>query len=324
MIVRVLPRPTPWLLIGALIVALTACGSAASSDTSSNSGAATGVPNVVATMSIWADIVANVACDGLANVTTIIPPGGDPHSFEPSLRDRETMESADLIVANGLLLEESLADTIDAVESKGVPVLRVAEGLDPLPIGDAGDDHEGDADPHVWWDPTRVSAALSTIADSLAAAGIDHIRLDVCVDRYTKQLAALDDEVTATVAPLPVDERLLVTNHDSLGYFADRYDFTIIGTVIPSASSLAETNPAELDDLAAKIEGTGVPAIFAETQHSSSDTEALARRVGNVKVVTMATDTLGEPGGDTGTYLDWLAHNARTIVDALSPTTGGS
>ena len=90
-------------------------------------------PIVVATTSIWADITANVACDGLAEIETIIPPGGDPHSFEPSLRDRETMDNADLVVANGLFLEESLDDTIDAVESNGVPVLRVADELDPIP-----------------------------------------------------------------------------------------------------------------------------------------------------------------------------------------------
>ena len=105
-------------------------------------------PTVVATTSIWADVTANVTCDGLATVETIIPLGGDPHSFEPSLRDRETMDNAELVVANGLFLEESLADTIDAVESNGVTVLRVGDELDPLPAGDAShdEDHESDED----------------------------------------------------------------------------------------------------------------------------------------------------------------------------------
>jgi len=135
---------------------------------------------------------------------------------------------------------------------------------------------------------------------------------------YGATLAELDDTVSAIVDTLPPDDRLLVTNHDSLSYFADRYGFTILGSVIPSPSSLAATNPAELEALAGLVADTGVPAIFAETQHSSSDTEALADRVGDVEVVTLQTDTLGEPGSDTDDYVSWLTVTARSIVDALS------
>ena len=297
-------------------------------------------PTVVATTSIWADVTANVTCDGLATVETIIPLGGDPHSFEPSLRDRETMDNAELVVANGLFLEESLADTIDAVESNGVTVLRVGDELDPLPAGDAShdDDHEsdedqedhesdedyesdedhGDFDPHVWWDPTRVAAAVPLIADALADAGIDRAALDACADSYIDELNALDTEVTSIVAPLPTDQRTLVTNHDSLSYFADRYEFEVVGSVIPSSSSLAATSPAELDALAADIEATGVPAIFADTQSSTDDADALASRIGDVAVVTLLTGTLDEPGSAAGTYTGWLRQNVQTIVDALN------
>ena len=290
---------------------------------------------MVATTTMWADITRSVACDGLAEVTTVIPAGGDPHSFEPSLRDRETMGNAALIVANGLGLEESLEDTIDAVEADGVDVVRVGEFVDTLPAGDDDhddhDDHEqtddtandhhddhGSEDPHIWFDPTRVSATLPAIADGLAGAGVDRAALDACVAEYRDALAALDSDVNAIVEPLPVGDRLLVTNHDSLSYFADRYGFTILGSVIPSPSSLAATNPADLETLATLIADTGVPAIFAETQHSSSDTQALADRVGDVAVVTLQTDTLGEPGSDTDDYASWLAVTSRSIVDALS------
>ena len=283
---------------------------------------------VVATTSIWADITANVACDGLADVRMIIPPGGDPHSFEPSLRDRETMDNADLVIANGLFLEESLEDTIDAVESNGVPVLRVGDGLDPIPTSahdDESDDHDhegddhdhGDADPHVWWDPTRIAAAAPLIAEAVADAGVDRGALDECATRYVDELTTLDAEVDAMVAPLPTDQRILVTNHDSLGYFADRYDFEVLGSVIPSSSSLAATSPAELDALAAEIVATGEPAIFADTQNSADDAEALANRIGDVEVVSMLTDTLDEPGTDQGTYVGWLRQNVETIVGAL-------
>jgi ABC-type Zn uptake system ZnuABC Zn-binding protein ZnuA len=333
------------LAAGALLLA--ACGSddASSSDpTSSNptSGGPAASTQVVATTSIWADITSNVACDGLAEVRMIIPPGGDPHSFEPSLRDREAMDAADLIVANGLFLEESLEDTIDAAESSGVPVLRVGEGLDPIPTAAAssddadheGDDHDaadedaahddeaahddhGDEDPHVWWDPTRIAMAVPLIADALADAGVDRAALDACVATYLDELTTLDADIEALVAPLDDTQRILVTNHDSLGYFADRYDFEVLGSVIPSSSSLAATSPAELDVLAADIEATGVSAIFADTQNSSDDADALADRIGDIEVVSMLTDTLDEPGTVQGTYVGWLRQNVETIVEAL-------
>ncbi len=287
---------------------------------------------MVATTTIWADVVRNVACDGLADVRTIVPAGGDPHSFEASLKDREAMGGAALIVANGLGLEESMADIIGAVESEGIPVVRVGEFVETLPAGDeehadessdeelAGEEH-GTDDPHIWFDPTRVAATLAAIADALAKAGLDREALDACVADFTDQLATLDTDIAANVASIPVNERLLVTNHDSLSYFADRYDFEILGSVIPSPSSLSATNPAQLEELAGIVEQTGVPTIFAETQHSSTDTEALAARVGDVDVVTLQTDTLGEPDSNTATYVTWLTTTAQTIVDALRTST---
>jgi zinc/manganese transport system substrate-binding protein len=301
--------------LAALALVTSACGSDSATTESSN-----GVPTVVATTTIWADVVRNVACDGLAEIQTVVPAGGDPHSFEPSLKDRETMGNAAIIVANGLGLEESMADIVGAVESEGVPVVRVGEFVDTIPAGDAeSTDNEstGNGDPHVWFDPTRVAAALPAIADALAAAGLDRAGLDVCVSDFAERLATLDTDVAAIVASIPVDQRLLITNHDSLSYFADRYDFEILGSVIPSPSSLSATNPAELEALARIIEETGVPTIFAETQHSSTDTQSLADRVGDVQVVTLQTDTLGESGGDTATYIAWLTTTATTIVGTL-------
>lgn len=300
--------------IAALTILLTstACGSGGDDSESAGSG----TPTVVATTSIWADITRHVACDGQANVVTVIPLAGDPHSFEASLRDRETMENAVLIVSNGLRLEESLADTIDAVEKSGTPVVRVAEGLDTIGSSTAVD--QSGNDPHVWFDPTRVTNSLAVIADALASVGFDRGALDKCVDAYSTELADLDEEVAGLVAELSDSERLLVTNHDSLAYFADRYNFQILGSVIPSPSTLAQTNAAELQELADRIAAAGVSAIFVETQHSSSDAEALADRVGDIEVVTLLTGTLDEPGTVGASYIGWLLQNTRWIVDGLS------
>ncbi len=138
-----------------------------------------------------------------------------------------------------------------------------------------------------------------------------------CLDRYQADLAAADAEIAGMVAALPADRRKLVTSHDSLSYFADRYGFEVIGTVIPAPSTLAETDPAQLEKLAEIIDETGVPAIFAETQHTLDDVNALAARVGDVEVVTLYTGTLGPPGEGADTYIGFLRTNALLITESL-------
>ena len=352
----------------------------------------------MATTSIWADVVANVACDGQAEVITLIPPGGDPHAFQPSLQDRGRMESAVMIVANGLDLEEGLGDTLEAVEEAGTPVFHMADHIETIGFapgmelehhdeeeeegeehheedeaeqeegeehheeeednedegedhgdededegedhGDEGDEDEGEdhgdegdededhgdeeeghghsgEDPHVWFDPIKVADALLPLSEALAAqAGLDARSLSACVTEYRGELVALDDEIDRILAPLDHEERLMLTNHDALGYFANRYDFQLVGTVIPGGSSVGEANPAELQELVGLIEQTGVPAIFAESSHSSDDAEALAREAG-VEVVVLDTGSLGPSGSGSDTYLSFLRSNARRIADAL-------
>ncbi|MYH88339.1 MAG: zinc ABC transporter substrate-binding protein [Acidimicrobiaceae bacterium] len=324
---------------------------------------------VLATTGIWADVVSNLACDGIADVEAIIPVGGDPHGFEPSLQDRERMDNADLVVANGLQLETRLLDTLEAVENSGTPVFAVAEHVESIPFFVAEDDHDdhddhdeeghedhdeeghedhdeeghedhddhddegdedhdghdhhghdhGSEDPHVWFDPTRVSAVLDELAQHLIDdAGVDRDAIAACLSDYQAELEALDHELEDLIEQLPAGKRKLVTNHDALGYFADRYGFEIIGTVLPSISTLAETNPAQLEELAHIIEHEGVNAIFGETVHSSDDAEALAARIGDVKVVTLYTGSLGPPGSGAEDYVGFMRTNARLIVDALS------
>ena len=306
------------------------------------SGVGAETPTILATTGIWADVVANVACNGLAQVESIIPVGGDPHGYEPSLQDRARMENAALVVANGLLLEEALEDTLDAVEESGTPVFRFAEGMDPIPYGfetghddhdDEGheDDHDdhaheddghghahGAEDPHVWFDPHRVAEALPTLAQVLTTeVGLDQAAVEACLNSYVAELEAVDAEIAAKVEQLPAGSHKLVTNHEALGYFADRYGFEVIGTVIPSPSSMAQTSPAGLEALAEIIEHERIKAIFAETQHSVDDIEALAARVGDVDVVTLYTGSLGPAGSGADTYTGFLRTNTDLIVDAL-------
>lgn len=295
------------VLVGALMAG---CGPGP--DESGPDGAADGIPTVVATTGIWADVVADVACDGAAEVAALVPPGADPHGFEPSLADRSRLDEADLVVSNGLGLEEGLVDTLQAVEEAGVPVFVVGDHVSTLPA-------DGDAppDPHIWFDPTRVIEALPSLIAALVDAGADPAVVQRCADAYAAELADVDAAVATTLSTVPPERRKLVTNHDSLAYLADRYDFEVIGTVIPSPSSLAETNPAQIEELAQLIEETDVPAIFAETQHSRSDVDALAARVGDVEVVTLHSGSLGEEGSGADSYVGLLQTDADLIARAL-------
>lgn len=320
-------RGTAVLIAAAVMTA--ACGSNQPDEAGDTGG-------VMATTSIWADVVDNVLCEVDVPIETLIPVGGDPHAFEPSLADRARLEAADTVVANGLALEEGLADTLDAVESTGTPVIYLAEEVpDPLRYAAAEhedeEDHDGDLDhdgaeehqhegldPHVWFDPVRVAALLPNLGDALAGAtGLDRAAVEGCVVDYRDELIALDTEIAGLVATVPADNRKLVTSHEALGYFADRYGFEVIGTIIPAPSGLAETSPAQLGRLASLIETEGVGAIFAEEQHSADDAEALAAQVGPVDVVTLLTGSLDKPGTEAGSYIGLLRATAVAITDAL-------
>jgi zinc/manganese transport system substrate-binding protein len=109
---------------------------------------------------------------------------------------------------------------------------------------------------------------------------------------------------------------VLVTNHDSLAYFADRYDFTVLGSILPSTSTLTEASPGQLEELGRAIQAEGVPAIFAESVSSTADADALADRLG-VDVVVLYTESLGEPGSGAETYADLMRFDATAIANAL-------
>lgn len=308
-------RLVPVVLAGCLLAA--ACGS----DDAADDDAA----SIIATTTIWADVVERVSC-GSVEVEPLIPAGGDPHSFEPSLADRSRLDSAGLVVANGLGLEERLDDTLDAVEDAGTPVFRVGDHVDPLELADAEDEHEEDdghddhgaVDPHVWFDPVRVAGAVGALADAVSAQlGLDPAAVGACAADFAADLERLDAEIAELLAPVPSEQRRLVTSHDALGYFAERYRLEVIGAVIPSSSTLAETNPAALDALADLIEATGVRTIFGDRQGSSDASEALASRVGDVEVVELLTGTLGPSGSGADTYLGFLRSTADLIASGI-------
>jgi zinc/manganese transport system substrate-binding protein len=288
-------------------VLLAACGDdAAVPSTSSGEDP----PVILVTTSIWADIVGNLACDGSAVIETLIPDGSDPHRFELSLSDRAQLDDATIVIANGLDLEASLVDSLQAVADDGGTVVSVGELTDPLPYATGAET----VDPHIWFDPTRVSALLPALGTTIAqSTGIEPTVIDGCLRTYRAELDALDRRVETLVEELRDERRVLVTNHDSLGYFADRYGFQVAGTVLPSPSGLAEGNPAALEELADEMVALDVPAVFSEQLHADDDAEALADRIGSIEVVELRTGSLG----DDGTYVELVGSTADLVVDAL-------
>lgn len=289
------------VLVVTLLVATAACGTDGSVSSSSSR------PHVVVTTSVLGDVVRNLVGDQ-ADVTVIMPPGADPHEVAPSARQVAEMRSADLLVTNGRGLEAGLVDTIDAARREGTEVVVAADGVQGL-----------GTDPHFFTDPVLMRAAGAYLGKALADR-VPSLDTTVFRQRVAGYLAVLDDldgEIAATLAVVPPERRILVTNHESFASFAARYDFDVLGTVIPSGSPLAEPSARSLRALAAQIEQAGVPAIFAETSSPARLAHALAAEGAHIQVVELYTESLGPEGSAGATYVDMMRTNARRIAAAL-------
>ena len=269
---------------------------------------------VLATTSILGDVVGHLGGEGI-DLEILIPAGVDPHDFAPSAQQVAAISSADLIVANGLGLEEGLQDVLAQAQSEGISLIEVGEGVDPLHATEA--ESEGAFDPHFWQDPLRMKVAVDVIARALTDAGLAENTLRV--GEYQAEIDATHSEIVGTLEPIPAGRRLLVTDHDAFAYFADRYGFEVIGTIVPGGSTLAEPSSAEIAELVGAIIANDVPAIFVENITSSGLAEVLAEETGtSIEIVLLVSDALGEPGSPTGTYLGMLEYNAAAIAGALA------
>jgi zinc/manganese transport system substrate-binding protein len=317
------------LTLGVVLTLGTLAGGCGSDDETTGGGGTDGDrPSIVVTTNILGDVVGEVVGD-LADVEVIMPLGADPHDFAPSAKQAEAMENADLLVVNGAGFEEGMDGVIDSVVDGGTMIYAFADSIDLLEGDEAtrtdeethGDKNgHGGFDPHLWTDPARMVDGVRGLGAALAPVeGIDRQSLDTQLNNYIDRLEALDTEIETALGAVQADDRVLVTNHEVFGYFADRYGFEIVGAVVPSLSTSAETSARELEDLAAIITAEGIPAIFAETTQSTDLADALADEVGGeVAVVELFTESLGEPGSGAETYIDLMRTNAKRIVAALT------
>jgi zinc/manganese transport system substrate-binding protein/manganese/iron transport system substrate-binding protein len=299
------------MVLAACLLTLVAVPAAGCSGSGGDGDASGGELSVVATTTQVADLAANVGGDQV-QVTSLLKPGVDAHDYEPSPADIDALAQADLVVQNGVGLEEWLDDIIESSGYDG-PVVDASQGVTLRQV-------EGEPDPHIWQDPGNARQMAATIerglatAEPAAAAGFE-----ANLAAYTKQLEALDAEVERQIDSLA--NKKVVTNHDAFGYYLDRYGLELVGSVIPSFDTSAELSGRDIRDLVAKVRATKVKAIFSETSLPARAAETIGREAG-VKVVVgedaLYGDALGPPGSDGDTYLKMIRHNTTTIVENLS------
>ncbi|SFF95222.1 metal ABC transporter substrate-binding protein [Curtobacterium sp. YR515] len=267
-------------------------------------------PLVAVTTNILGDVVSEVVGDA-AEVMVLMPAGADPHSFEVSAQEAARLRTADLVVENGLGLEEGVSRHVRAAADDGVPVFTAGDAVDALEW--TTEDDSG-PDPHIWTDPARMVDVVEALDDDLRDVGV---RATGTAD-YLDAVHALDGEMEQAFGALSPGQRALVTNHHVFGYLADRYDFRVVGAVIPSGTTLASPSAADLRDLADAIADAGVPTVFADASQPARLAQVLADEVDvHVEIRPLATESL-TADGPASTYLGMMRSNTEAIVDGLS------
>jgi ABC-type Zn uptake system ZnuABC Zn-binding protein ZnuA len=314
-------------LAGIVALASVACGDG--SDLTATGAASGDEPSqrlqVVTTTTIIAALAKEVGGELIA-VQSILQPGVDPHTFEPSPDQATDVAEADLALMNGIELDEYLLDFVESANADA-PVIVVTDGIELLGF-EEGDGHEedehsadehGEFDPHVWQDPLRVQLMVDNIAAALAEAdGANADAYQANAAAYNARLDELDAEIRAMLDPIPAENRKVVTNHEALAYFAERYEIEIVGTVIPGAAADVEPSAQEIAELVEIIEHEQVRAIFAEQLIDPKIAEQIANDTGVEIVYGIYTDSVGEPGSGAETVDGMLLQNATKFRDALS------
>ena len=293
--------PVQLLLALVLLAALLAsgCGDEAEGEGAGRVGA-------VATTTIVGDLVGSVGGERVG-VDVLVPAGADPHDFEPRPSDAVGLAEADLVFTSGGELDEWLGELIDSAGGDAAEVTL----LDSVrAIGD---------DPHWWQDPRNAILAVAAIRDALGEADPDGRRAyERNARAYIAQLRALDEEIERCMQRVPPEKRKLVTTHEALGYFAERYGVEVIGSVIPSLSTQAQPSARDVDALVEQMEDEGVEAIFPEAAVSQRLERAISRESGAEVGGELWTDSLGEEGSGAETYLDAMRANAAALAEGMS------
>ena len=321
------------ILAIALLIASAACSNNDGDSDGSDSGDAPTL-KVVTTTNIVADWVQNVGGDHV-EVNSLLPVGGDPHTYQPGARDVARMVDADLVLTIGLNLEGNwLRELIQNASADESRIITLGESVDPIAFSETGghpgeeeeheeEDHEeeddhGPLDPHFWFDPSRVKIAVNDIAERLAAADPSNAadyRANAAA--YGAQLDELHTWTIEQLSVLPNEKRILVTSHDSLSYFAVVYGFEVVGTVIQGGTTEAEPSAELIGELSEVVEHEGVKAVFGESMVTERIARAIAEESG-AEFVSLYSGSLGPEDSGADTHIGMIRTNVELIVNALS------
>jgi ABC-type Zn uptake system ZnuABC Zn-binding protein ZnuA len=321
-----------WTAVGAALASLVlvaGCnGSAASPSPSESTGAAADY-TVIATTSVFADL-AQLALGDNVTIETIIPAGVDVHTFEPSPADAQKLAGADLIVMNGLGLDEWALSLLEAAGKSEEDVLELAEGIDESNAwvyleGEEHDEEEGEehseeegeehghggTDPHIWLDPKGAAIYVNRIAARVAAELPERaMAIESARDAGLAEIAALDEELRVGFAAIDASTRKIVTFHDAFGYFARAYEIEIVGVAVEAPGQ--EPSAKEIAALIDAIKAAGVTSVFSEAQFPSKVLDQVAAETGATVLESLYSDALGDAPANS--YLGAMRANASAIL----------
>jgi ABC-type Zn uptake system ZnuABC Zn-binding protein ZnuA len=294
------------------LIALASCSNSTetvSESTQTIASPAVELPVVVVTYSVIGDVVAQLVGDK-AVVNVLIPDGQDPHEFQPSAKDIETLSNAAIVISNGLDFEEGLEDVLENVVESGNKVFMVGEHITVLKTKEDDHDHDhGGVDPHLWLSPGTMLEMLPALTSALSdALGIDLANSSAAL---TTNLKELDKEIQQTISGL--QDCNLVSGHDEMGYFAARYGCQIIGAIIPSFTTTSEATAGELAELKSLIKQYKVAAIFTGLGTNPDIADQLAKELG-IKAVTLSTHYLD----GANNYQEFMLRMVNQIAEALN------
>lgn len=287
---------------------------------------------VVASFSILADWAANVGGEQV-EVTSIVPPNGDAHTFDPEPSTVAAIADANAIFTVGPSFDGWMTAVIDSsgTDATVVTLLDAIDVHQPRHVHDgeatatpgsapADDGHDhGEVDPHIWGDAMLAAAAAKVIGQTLADADPDNAEAYAAnTAAYVAELEGLDAWIHEQVATIPEENRKIVTSHDTLEYYAAAYGFEVIGTALGSLSTESgDPSAGDIAKLVGQIEDAGVPAIFAENVMNPDLMQAIADEAGVDLAPPLYSDALSDADGDAATYIDLMHANTSIIVTAL-------
>jgi manganese/iron transport system substrate-binding protein len=312
------------------VVALNACAPAATPQPAADSASGAQL-KVLATTSIVSDVVHQIGGDKI-ELTTLLPAGADPHSYEASPQDVAAISNASVVFANGAHLEEWLGPIIEnagaadkLVEvSNGITLLdlsaeeEAAEAAEHAEEGAAAESEEGHAgNPHVWTDPNNIIIWVQNIAAALSKADpANAAAYQANAEAYTAQLKDLDTWIRSQVEQIPAENRVIITDHLVFGYFAEAYGFQQVGAVIPGYSTVSSPSAQELAAIEDAIKNLKIKAIFVGNTVNDSLVKRVADDTG-VKIAYIYTGSLSDASGPAATYLDFMRYDVNAFVEAL-------